>query len=284
MKDFLKHVLVRGLPALLVLTAAGCGGKSSSGKDDKPAEAAAETSDAGTYKICGVNMEDSIVMLDTLEGYYLELKDGGTGYLYFGDANKGDISSWALDGDKFTMKAGVSEFTGTIKNGILELDLGDGDMITFAKEGADTSALEILTMEEYAEKSKSGGTSSADFDPSPAGEYTIYAAESGGICVLIPDEDKNTFAFTLNEDGTGMVYSGDESEKVLWKLDGETLTFYETTGESATDDYEITLKDGIMTFYVPADGENDEVIEYLVKEGADTSEIDAKAVDPSALN
>lgn len=292
MKDFLKHVLVRGLPALLVLTAAGCGGKSSSGKEDKPADTAAEPaaaekedSAAGTYKICGVNMDDSIVTLDTLDGYYLELKDGGSGYLYFGEDNKGDISSWALDGDKFTMKAGVSDFTGTIRKGILELDLGNDNVLTFARDDADTSALDILTMDEYVEKLKEGGaSSSSDVDPSAAGDYTIYAAEVNGICVLIPEEDKDALAFTLNEDGTGTVSSEGDSEPMIWKLDGENLSFYETTGENASDQYKITLKDGIMTFYVPADEDGDEVIEYLVREDADTSEIDAKAIDPSTLN
>ena len=292
MKDFLKHVLVRGLPALLVLTAAGCGGKSSSGKEDKPADTAAEPaaaekedSAAGTYKICGVNMDDSIVTLDTLDGYYLELKDGGSGYLYFGEDNKGDISSWALDGDKFTMKAGVSDFTGTMRKGILELDLGNDNVLTFARDDADTSALDILTMDEYVEKLKEGGaSSSSDVDPSAAGDYTIYAAEVNGICVLIPEEDKDALAFTLNEDGTGTVSSEGDSEPMIWKLDGEILTFYETTGENASDQYKITLKDGIMTFYVPADEDGDEVIEYLVREDADTSEIDAKAIDPSTLN
>ena len=292
MKDFLKHVLVRGLPALLVLTAAGCGGKSSSGKEDKPADTAAEPaaaekedSAAGTYKICGVNMDDSIVTLETLDGYYLELKDGGSGYLYFGEDNKGDISSWALDGDKFTMKAGVSDFTGTIRKGILELDLGNDNILTFARDDADTSALDILTMDEYVEKLKEGGaSSSSDVDPSAAGDYTIYAAEVNGICVLIPEEDKDALAFTLNEDGTGTVSSEGDSEPMIWKLDGENLSFYETTGENASDQYKITLKDGIMTFYVPADEDGDEVIEYLVREDADTSEIDAKAIDPSTLN
>lgn len=292
MKDFLKHVLVRGLPALLVLTAAGCGGKSSSGKEDKPADTAAEPaaaekedSVAGTYKICGVNMDDAIVTLDTLDGYYLELKDGGSGYLYFGEDNKGDISSWALDGDKFTMKAGVSDFTGTIRKGILELDLGNDNVLTFARDDADTSALDILTMDEYVEKLKEGGaSSSSDVDPSAAGDYTIYAAEVNGICVLIPEEDKDALAFTLNEDGTGTVSSEGDSEPMIWKLDGENLSFYETTGENASDQYKITLKDGIMTFYVPADEDGDEVIEYLVREDADTSEIDAKAIDPSTLN
>ena len=183
------------------------------------------------------------------------------------------------------MKAGVSDFTGTIRKGILELDLGNDNVLTFARDDADTSALDILTMDEYVEKLKEGGaSSSSDVDPSAAGDYTIYAAEVNGICVLIPEEDKDALAFTLNEDGTGTVSSEGDSEPMIWKLDGENLSFYETTGENASDQYKITLKDGIMTFYVPADEDGDEVIEYLVREDADTSEIDAKAIDPSTLN
>jgi hypothetical protein len=180
----------------------------------------------------------------------------------------------------------VSDFTGTIKNGILELDLGDDNVLTFARDDADTSALEILTMDEYVEKLKEGGgsSSSAEVNASAAGDYTVYAAEVNGMCILIPEEDKDALAFTLNEDGTGTVSSEGDSEPMIWKLDGEILTFYEMTGEDASSDYKITLKDGIMTFYVPADEDGDEVIEYLVRADADTSEIDAKAIDPSTLN
>ena len=57
------------------------------------------------------------------------------------------------------------------------------------------------------------------------------------------------------------------------------LTFYELSGEPATADYDITWNDGIMTIAVPPDEDNDQVIyEYLVREGADTSEIDKRAV------
>ena len=289
-KQLWKQLLVRGLPALLILGAAGCGSSNSVSEianDSKPEEAAqpapAEAAgDEGTYNALGLKMDDAIVETDSLKGNYLEFREDGTGYLYFGDDNQGDISSWSNDGS-FSMKAGVSEFTGTMKNGILELNLGDDYVITFAKDDADTSALKVMTLDEYKAAMTKENEAEAKSGGSPAGYYYAYAAESGDLCILLPEEDQDAFAFTMNEDGTGQVHAEGESEDVLWKLDGETLMFYEVTGEPATDDYEITLKDGIMTILVPGEDGEDDIYEYLVRDGADTSEIDARAVDPSTL-
>lgn len=295
MKQIWKHILAKSLPAFLILAAAGCGSGNSVSElteEKEPEAAPAETanaevqdnSGAGKYNALGVRLDDYIVKTDSVEGNYLDLAEDGSGYLYFGDDNQGDITSWDAGGKTFTMKAGVSEFTGTLENGILDLSFGDDLIITFAKEGSDTSSLKIMTLDEYKEARQKESSSDAGSESDPAGDYTAYAVETQGIVILLPEEDRDAFAFTLNEDGTGTVSADGDSEAVIWKLDGEKLTFYETTGELASGDYEITLKDGIMTFYIPPDGEDDEIIEYLVKDGADTSKIDANAVAPSTLN
>ncbi|MBQ1440129.1 MAG: hypothetical protein IIZ10_10595 [Solobacterium sp.] len=290
MKQILKHILVRGIPALLVLSAAGCGKSASETAEavSKPEETAAqpaaapaaEVSAAGKYNALGLIMGQYVVEVDSMKGNYLELKDDGSGYLYFGADNQGDISSWEETNGAFTMKAGVSEFTGELKDGILDLELGDEFVVKFAKDGIDTSAFKIVTMEEYRDlAAKEAG--SKDENKSIAGFYYAYAVESGDMCILLPEEDRNSFAFTINDDGTGKVHVDDESEDTLWKLDGDVLTFYELSGEPATADYDITWNDGIITIAVPPDEDNDQVIyEYLVREGADTLKIDMRAVKP----
>ena len=114
--------------------------------------------------------------------------------------------------------------------------------------------------------------------------YYAYAVESGDMCILLSEEDRSGFAFTINADGTGKVHVEDESEDTTWKLDGDVLSFYEMSGEPATAGYDITWNDGIITIVVPPEEEGgDPIYEYLVREGADTLKIDMRAVDPSKL-
>jgi len=293
MKKFWKHVLLTGLPVLMMLSA-GCGSSTQTSSAAGTAEAetaqpaggssAAQTESAapetagtaGKYTAQGLVRDDYVITTDSLEGYYLELEEGGSGYLYFGEDNKGPITSWEENSGTFTMKAGVSDFKGTLKDGLLSLDLGDNLVICFAAEGTDTSGLNRITAEEY----KALGTAKSDVTPEQgaanAGKYIIYAVESGDKCVLIGEEDKDAFVVTLKEDGTGLISVEDESQEILWKLPGEALTLYETTGELATDKYEITLKNGIMTVLVPGTNGDPDIIEYLVTADADVSEIDKK--------
>lgn len=81
---------------------------------------------------------------DTFDGWYVKLEDNGKGFLYFGDDNQGDLTSWSMDGDKLTIKAGVSEFAGrsTIKDGIMLLDFDDY-VIAFLSPEVDKASLPL---------------------------------------------------------------------------------------------------------------------------------------------
>ena len=72
---------------------------------------------------------------DMLE-WYVTLKDDGSGYLYWGDDNKGDIEYWKGSGDDFTMKAGVSDFDDgcSLKDGILKLDVSGIGIVFITKD------------------------------------------------------------------------------------------------------------------------------------------------------
>lgn len=291
MNQILKRILTRGIPAFLILSAAGCGKSASetAGSVSKPEETAAqpaaapaeapaaEATSAGKYNALGMNMGQYVVEVDSMKGNYLDLKEDGSGYLYFGENNQGDITSWEENNGAFTMKAGVSDFTGELKEGVLDLSLGDEFVIKFAKDGTDTSSFKIITMKEYQELvAKDKGSN--DAGESIAGYYYAYAAESGDLCILLPEEERDSFAFTINEDGTGKVHFDGETEDTLWKLEGDVLSFYELNGQPATAGYEITLNDGIITIVVPPDEEGgDPIYEYLVREGADTLKIDMRA-------
>jgi hypothetical protein len=87
------------------------------------------------------------------------------------------------------------------------------------------------------------------------------------------------FTFDLKEDCTGSVTVEEDTEKLLWKNDGDVQNFFETDGSPSTDKYKMTIKDGIIRLEVPATEESAAVIEYFVRDGADVSSINAK--DPS---
>jgi hypothetical protein len=181
------------------------------------------------------------------------------------------------------MKAGVSDFTGTWENGVLHLDLGDNTVLTFLKEGAAAPANKVVTLDEYkalmsGEAAAGGKAPGGTADSSLAGEYKVYAVESNGSCIRIPEGDM-VFTFSLKEDGTGTVTVEEDTEKLLWENDGEVLNLFETDGSPSTDKYKMTIKDGIIRLEVPATEESGAVIEYFVRDGADVSSINAK--DPS---
>ena len=113
-----------------------------------------------------------------------------------------------------------------------------------------------------------------------AGEYKIYALESEGMCVAIP-EGELEFTINLKEDGTASVTVDGETEELTWKLDGKTLTLLDQAGNISGGEYDITVKDGIITFFVPGTNGEADIYEYLVTKDADVSGL--HAVDPSTL-
>ena len=274
---FIKFLAITGLSVSL----AACGtGKSEetpkeSAGDSPAAEAVSKLTDAGTSKAVGVKLDDYLVESDSTKGYTIELTEDGAGNLNFGEDNKGPITSWDNSGS-FTMKAGVSDFTGTLKDGILYLDLGDGIVICFAQDNADRSNLNVISMDEYK---KLKDTVVSDVS-AVAGEYHIYAVERDGVCIAIP-EGEMEFTIQLKEDNTATVTVDGETEALTWKLDGDTLTLFDGAGNISGGEYKITVKDGIITFFIAGENGESDIYEYLVTKDADVSGL--HAVDPSTL-
>ena len=65
------------------------------------------------------------------DSYYVKLNADGTGYLFLGENNQGPIDNWIIDGNLLSFQAGVSAFDGTILDGIMTLDFGEGLFLIF---------------------------------------------------------------------------------------------------------------------------------------------------------
>lgn len=106
-------------------------------------------------------------------------------------------------------------------------------------------------------------------EKSYAGEYTAYAAESGGQC--LKTEGLLTSVLTLKEDGTGtMTFNEETQELESYKVEGEKISL---TAQGTS--IEGTIKDGIIKI------EDSDFTIYYVAEGADVSGIEVS--DLSAL-
>ena len=110
-----------------------------------------DTEYIGRYDAVGLYLNDHYVRDEMFDGWYLELEDDGTGYMYFGEDDQGDISGWRMDGDSLTLKAGVLVFEGksTIKDGILLLDFENDMIVAFCSPEVDRTSLGIISADEY---------------------------------------------------------------------------------------------------------------------------------------
>ena len=127
-------------------------------EEPAPEEAAvpAEFPTEGTYTMFGMLADGFLVSNEALErSSELTLSADGTGSLVLAtpaDSQTLAITGWtAPEGNlELTLEDGTVA-TGTVRGGILELNLfsAEGSTIYYAMEGADTSAYEVLSLEEY---------------------------------------------------------------------------------------------------------------------------------------
>jgi hypothetical protein len=111
-----------------------------------------ETKDGTTYKGFGVCFDGVYVDLDDqdIDSWYITLKDDGTGYLYMGEDNQGEITKWSGSGDDFKVKvkdAGVSD-KGYMRDGILRKEI-EGFEIAFRTDDYDPDSIFLLSEEEW---------------------------------------------------------------------------------------------------------------------------------------
>ena len=78
----------------------------------------------------------------------LTLNENGTGQMTI-NGNRGRISSWSEEGGQITIQSGSDTLSGTIRDGIIALDPGDGNRMYYAAEGADISSVPVMSFEDY---------------------------------------------------------------------------------------------------------------------------------------
>lgn len=85
----------------------------------------------------------------------LTLNENGTGRMTI-NGKSGRISSWTEENGDIILNAGSETLSGTIRDGILTVDPGDGSMLYYAAENADTSSVPVMSFEDYLYQSIHG--------------------------------------------------------------------------------------------------------------------------------
>ncbi len=129
-------------------------------KDDKASDSEAQAEENGegtTYKYFGVFADNLYVETPNqkMASWYVTLNDDGSGYLYFGDENKGDITGWKGEGDDFTLEAGISKFEGNSyrKGDVLRLDFDEFTLV-FLANGVTGEDIDAISAEEFKKTHK----------------------------------------------------------------------------------------------------------------------------------
>ena len=99
------------------------------------------------YTLFAYDYDGHVLASDSMTSE-LTLNASGSGRLSI-NGSSGRIS-WSEEDGVLTVRAGSDTFTGTLRDGIASLDFGGGTNMYYAAEGADTSALSVMTFEEYA--------------------------------------------------------------------------------------------------------------------------------------
>ncbi|MBO6055139.1 MAG: hypothetical protein J6P31_06415 [Oscillospiraceae bacterium] len=92
---------------------------------------------------------DQYVEYQAMMGSTVTLNADGTGYLYWGEENQGKIDAWTMKGNSLAFKAGVSQFQGSIQDGIMTVIIEDGFSLCFVSENADPNQIHPMTPEKY---------------------------------------------------------------------------------------------------------------------------------------
>lgn len=159
----------------------------------------------------------SCVVLDMdlgAEDEWIELKAGGKARLYLMDEEY--TGKWTLEGETFTLTQHGDEFTGTLKDGVLTLDLS-GMLYTFAKDGAQVGAvLPSPTAESAAPAAESAEPAVESAEPAPEAAQSPYewwactwygwavVTDAGGDYTAYIDSAIDLVAeISLNADNTG---------------------------------------------------------------------------------
>ena len=184
----------------------------------------------------------------------VEIVDEKTARVSFDTEEEMQEVGLSMDGDQITLSVEDETLGGTLKDGILTLDI-EGEQVILAR----------LTDAAFA----GGGASAALADK---GEATVW---NGQYTKFVGDDDsaRNTddkFTLELYEDGTGVHHRDDLDINVTWELDGDKFTMKETF-MGMNIDYTGTMKGDELSIF-NGDPEDDFTCEYVyLKEGGSAS-------------
>ena len=147
----------------------------------------------------------------SVDGEWIELEKKGKATLYImGSAFK---ATWELDGEAFTLEQSGDTYTGTLKNGVLRIDLA-GTAYVFAREGAITGPVTYKAVTGISH----GQILDEELMNLIGGCYLVMNGDGTGKLYLFGEELPITYTDTIvTMDGEAMEYT--------WKGDTMVLTF-----------------------------------------------------------
>ena len=253
-------VLALGLVAFLLISLL-CGG------------AKKDAAELGLYNVTSI-MED---------GDEVELNDEWIELLAKGKAKIAILddeydAKWEIDGTDFTLKQAGDEYTGTLEDGVLTLDIS-GIEYTFVKEGMEDEEAEEdkedkEDKEDGEEEGKKDEDAAAPALPAEVGYWTLSGMEQDGQSVgedeIAAMKEMGIEIFlVLYEDGTG-VLQAEEAETVTWG-DGQIVP-----DSSPEEPASYVIEDGVLS--LEADGM---VMKFARGEG-EAPEVELPADEPAA--
>ena len=259
------------IPAILLAAAlCACAGEATEGSAEPEAAGEISSDMAGHYIIHGFCNNGSYIYNDVISGY-LDINEDGTGYLDWGEDNQGPISGWTADGETLTFKAGVATITGTVKDGIMVLDMNDFHL-WLAREDADVESLHPVSSEDFT---PAAGEETEE-TWALAGTYYVYAIELNGTCVALPgfpDEKENNIV--LSADGTGIWGTGADARRITWSPDGQSIAWREAVSGMAVP-YSMSVRSpGVLA----VEDTDKDAIYYYAKADADVSRLNARPME-----
>ncbi|MBE6991334.1 MAG: DUF5067 domain-containing protein [Ruminococcaceae bacterium] len=167
------------------------------------------------------------------DGEWIELKAKGKAEMVI--LGKEFSAKWTLDGENFVLSQGGDDYKGTLKDGVMVVDILDMKY-TFVKEGAADSARE--------------DTLAPEADSAPKADAA--APESGSVCykAISATSDGETLDAELLAmlGGCYVQFNGDGTGKFYAFGDVTVITYDESNMMAEGETIPYTIKDGVMTF------------------------------------
>ena len=161
------------------------------------------------------------------DGEWIELEKKGKATLYIMDNEF--KAKWTLNGEQFTLEQSGDTFTGTLKNGVLRIDLV-GENYVFAKEGAETGpvtykAIACISAGQILDEELMDGI---------GGCYLVLNGDGSGKLHLFGEVMPITYTDTaVMLDGETMAYTWKGDTMVLNFADGSSFDLVVTDEDPA---------------------------------------------------